>query len=307
MARESKQERVIRGILDQLTEHLHELKGLEENPSTKEMDVERWCQSVLRNVLGFTATAGYSIRAQESKSKMRPDLIVFNGEKPIFVVEVKKLNFDLNKSELRSGKVQLREYLHNLGDVRWGILSNGFEWKLFDFSSAGAGIEIAAIDVRGNNEILETSRKAVEELAWDLVDLHEWSFAGKVWGELSKEATAFSPESLARAVLSADVVKYIAKSIRGEHEYKANMEILTDKIYFLLEQGLNDAIAGWNDNMAAEFSKYIKAQKRASRSSKRATKRSRGQFQESPAMQVDVAKDEKVDSESDIQQNGKVA
>ena len=191
MARETKQERVVRGMFDQLTEHMHELKGLDSNPSTKEMDVERWCQSLLRNVLGFTASAGYSIRAQESKGKMRPDLIVFKGEKPIFVVEVKKLGFDLNKSEFRSGKVQLKEYLHNIGDVRWGILSNGFEWKLYDFSASSSGIEIAAVDMKGSSESLEVNKKNVEDLAWDLIDLHECSHDGDSWKSSPKKRPHF--------------------------------------------------------------------------------------------------------------------
>lgn len=266
MARETKQERIVRGMLDQVTEHLHELKTLDNTPTTKELDVERWCQSVLRNCLGFTASAGYSIRAQESKGKMRPDLVVFKDEKPIFVVEVKKLGFDLNRSDFRSGKVQLKEYLKMIGEVRWGILSNGYEWKLYDFSNPSAGgIEVAAMDIKGDSDTLELTKKACEELSWEWLDMHESSFSGGNWEDLSKEATAFSPDSLARAILSADVIKHIARVIRGEHEYKANMEILTDKVYQLLEEGLDDSIPGWNETLAAEFHKYLKSQKRISR------------------------------------------
>lgn len=281
MAKESKQDRIVRSVVDQVIEHVHELKNLDSSVTTKELDVERWCQSFLKNCLGYTASAGYSIRAQETKGKMRPDLIVMKGDKPIFVVEVKKLGFDLSKSDFRSGKVQLKEYLQNIGDVRWGILSNGIEWRLFDFSSqASVGIEIAAVDIKGESDSIDQTKKACEDLAWDFLDFHESSHSASTWPDLAKEATAFSPESLAKAILSADVVKYIAKSIRGEHEYKANLEILSDKIYHLLEHGLNDAIQGWNDTRAAEFQKYIKAQKRASRR----TKRTRSQ----PAMSADA-------------------
>lgn len=111
MAKETKQERVVRGMFDQMSEHLHELKGLIANPNAKELDIERWSQSVLKNCLGFTATNGYSILAQEVRGKMKPDLIVSKNDKPLFVVEVKNHTADLNKSDLRSGKVQLSEYL----------------------------------------------------------------------------------------------------------------------------------------------------------------------------------------------------
>lgn len=273
MSRETKQDRIVRNLLDQATEHLHELKTLDTNPNTKELDVERWAQSFLKNCLGYTASGGYSIRAQETKGKMRPDLIVLRHDKPIFVVEVKKMGFDLNKSDFRCGKVQLNEYLNLIGSVRWGILTNGCEWKLYDFSMPEyGGIEIASFDLKSDAEVIDTSKKSVEEQAYEFYDLHENSFLTDVWPELAKEAMAFSPESLAKAILSVDVVKYIAKYVRGEHEYKANHEILTDRLYWLLEQGLNDAIKGWNDTKAAEILKFVKSQKRASRKVKRTRK-----------------------------------
>ncbi|CAE80464.1 type I restriction endonuclease [Bdellovibrio bacteriovorus] len=272
MSRETKQDRIIRNLLDQATEHLHELKSLDANPNTKELDVERWAQSFLRNCLGYSASAGYAIRAQETKGKMRPDLVVLYQDKPIFVVEVKKMGFDLNKSDFRCGKVQLKEYLSLIGDVRWGILTNGCEWKLYDFSLPEyGGIEIASFDLK-SDDVIEVSKKAVEEQAYEFFDFHESSYTTSTWPELSKEAMAFSPESLAKAILSVDVVRYVAKYVRGEHEFKANHEILTDRLYWLLEQGLNDAIKGWNDTKAAEIHKFVKSQKRASRKTKRTRK-----------------------------------
>lgn len=270
MARETKQDRIVRGIQDQVTEHLHELKTFESNPHIKELDIERWGQSFLKNCLGYSASAGYSIRPQESKGKMRPDLIVMKKEKPLFVVEVKRLGFDLNKSDFRSGKIQLQEYLNLIGDVRWGMLTNGYEWKLFDFSQSGYnGVEISSFDLRSDDDSIDLGKRVIEEQCYELMDLHETSVESGSWEELSKEALAFSPESLSRAILSQEVMKHIARSIRGEHEYKANFEVLTDKVYWLLEQGLNDAIKGWNETKQVEFQKFIKAQKRASRKSKR--------------------------------------
>lgn len=275
MAKETKQDRIVRGMIDQVTEHLHELKTLEANPNAKEMDVERWAQSFLKNCMGFTSSTGFGIRAQEAKGKMRPDLIVLLNEKPIFVVEVKKLGFDLSKSDFRNGKVQLSEYLNTLGGIRWGILTNGHEWKLYDFSQPQyGGVEVSAFDLRSDSDTIDITKKIVEDQCYEMLDLHECSFSNDVWADLAKEALAFSPESLAKAILSVDVVKYIGKSIRGEHEFKANHEVLTDKVYWLLEQGLNDAINGWNETKAVEFQKYIKSQKRASRKTKRSKKAS---------------------------------
>lgn len=288
MARETKQDRTVRAILDQTTEHLHELKNLESSPSTKELDVERWAQSFLKNCLGYTSSAGYSIRAQETKGKMRPDLVVLYNDKPIFVVEVKKLGFDLSKSDFRSGKVQLGEYLNMLGNVQWGMLTNGVEWKLFDFSQPQyGGIEISNFDLKADGDVIDVTKKAVEEQCYELLDLHEMTFTSKSWPELSREAMAFSPESLSKAILSADVVRYIAKFVKGEYEFKANHEILTDRLYWLLEEGLNDAIVGWNEAKAAEIKKYVKAQKRASRKTKKA-KRETTSTDTSPTTETSV-------------------
>lgn len=273
MARETKQDRIVRTMLDQAMEHLHEIKSIEGNPHAKELDVERWCQSFLKSCLGYTASGGYTIRAQEMKGKMRPDLIILKGDKPVFVVEVKKLGYNLNKTDFRSGKIQLNEYLHSIGNVRWGMLTNGIEWKLFDFSQPGyGGIEVCSFDLKSEGDELDTSKKSVEEQCYELMDFHESSFDDSYWPELSKEAMAFSPESLARAIMSVDVIKYISRTIKGEHEYKANHEVLTDRVYWLLEQGLNDAISGWNETKVAELQKYIKAQKRASRKTRKSRK-----------------------------------
>ncbi len=270
MAKESKQDRLVRNMLDQAIEHMIELKNIDVNPASKESNVEVWAQSFLKNCLGYTAASGYVIRSQETKGKMRPDLIVSKNDKPVFVVEVKKMGFDLGKSDFRSGKIQLSEYLHSLGGVKYGMLTNGTEWLLFDFSQPQyGGVEFAAFDIKSDSDVIDCTKKVVEEQCHEFLDLHESTFAASEWPELAKEAMAFSPESLSKAILSVDVIKYIAKSIRGEHEFKANHEMLMDKVYNLLENGLDDSIKDWNETKALEFHKYIRSQKRATRKTKR--------------------------------------
>lgn len=270
MAKENKQDRTVRQMFDHMNEHFHELKSMEANPNTKELDVERWAQSFLKSCLGYSASNGYSIRAQEQKGKLRPDLVVYFNESPIFVVEIKKLGFDLNKSDFRCGKVQLQEYLFSLGKVPYGILCNGYEWRLYDFNNPMGVIEVLSCDLRNDDNKLEFNKKVVEDTCYDFVDYHESTFRAKEWPEFSKEATAFSPESLTKAILSAGVVKNISKEIRGEHEFKANLDVLYHKIYDLLVLGLNDSLKDFNDQKQAEFQKYIKSQMRSTRKAKKA-------------------------------------
>lgn len=272
MAKETKQDRIVRLMFDNMSEHIHELKALEANPNCKELDVERWCQTLLRTCLGFSATNGYSIRAQEQKGKHRPDLVVYKGDKPIFVFEVKKLGFDFNKSELRSGRFQLQDYLYSLGNVPYGFLSNGYEWRLYDFTNASGIVEIMSVDIRNDEDKLDTSKKFVEDICYEFVTYHESAHAsGKEWPELLKEATAFSPESLSKAILSVNTIKHICKEIRGEHEYKASTDALFHKVYDLLANGLDDCLKGqFNDEKKAEFQKYIKAQMKSTKKTKKA-------------------------------------
>lgn len=270
MARESKIDRLARLMFDQAAEHLHELQAIASNSHAKELDVERWVQSVMRSCLGFSASNGYSIRAQETKGKMRPDLLVMKGDRAVLVVEVKKLDFNLDKAEFRSGKSQLKEYLSALDGATWGILCNGYEWRLYDFSNpALGGVQVHSLDLRGEADVVDISKRGIEDVCWGFTDLHETQMTSGTWKELSREAMAFSPESLARAMLSGDVVKYIAKFIRGEHDFKANLEVLFDKISDLVERGLDDASGDWNESRRAELHKHIKSQKRITRRKKR--------------------------------------
>lgn len=289
MTKETKQDRAVRLMMDQMTEHLVELREFEKSSHCKETDVERWAQTLLKSCLGYTVSNGYSIKAQDQKGKMRPDLVVYKGEKPIFVMEVKKLGFDFEKSDFRSGKLQLKEYLATFEDVPYGFLCNGYEWRLFDFSNKQSPIEIQKIDFRDENGFLpEAVKKEVENLCYDFTSFHEYAFCSSEWQDLAKEATAFSPDSLAKAILTQNVMKTIAKEIRGEHEYKACTDLLFDKVYHLIANGLDDTLkACYNPEKKAEFEKYIKSQKRLARKTKRVPK----SVQETPAPETSTQPD----------------
>ena len=274
MAKETKQDRTVRQMMDQMAEHIVELKALDSNPNCKESDVEKWAQTFLKSCLGFSVSNGYTIKAQDQKGKLRPDVVVYKGEKPIFVMEVKKLGFDFEKSDFRSGKVQLKEYLQTFEDVPYGFLCNGFEWKLYDFTNKQNPIEIQKVSFKDEDGVIcETSKRQIEEMCYDFTCFHEYAFNSSEWIDLSKEATAFSPDSLAKAILSSGVMKVITKEIRGEHEFRANSDLLYEKVFHLLSNGLDDTLkAAFNPEKKAEFEKYIKVQMKQARKAKKSPK-----------------------------------
>ncbi len=275
MAKETKQDRTVRQMMDQMTEHIVELRALDSNPNCKESDVEKWAQTFLKSCLGFSVSNGYTIKSQDQKGKLRPDIVVYKGEKPIFVMEVKKLGFDFEKSDFRSGKIQLKEYLATFEEVPYGFLCNGYEWKLYDFSNKQSPIEIQKVSFKNEGVLCDTSKRQVEEICYDFTSFHEYAFSSSEWSDLTKEATAFSPDSLAKAILSSSVMKVITKEIRGEHEFKACTDLLYEKVYDLLSSGLDDTMKGsFNPEKKAEFEKYIKSQMRQARKTKRSAKAS---------------------------------
>ncbi len=274
MVSETKKERIVAQMTGVLADPLHELKVAMKNIDYKESDLERWVQQVIKSCLGYSASSNYLVSAQEKKSKGRPDLIVSKEGKPIIIVEVKKLGFDLNKSDFRSGKVQLAEYLKTIGNVRWGILTNGTKWRLFDFSQTASGIEIISFDLLEEGTEIDLSKRGLEDICWDFIQIHEACFTDNDWETASKEAVAYSPESIAQAILTLDSVKYISKAIRGEHDYKGNQEMLFDRIHNLIVKGLDNSVAGWNEEKEHELSRYVSGQKKIGRKKKIPSKKS---------------------------------
>lgn len=110
------------------------------------------------------------------------------------------------------------------------MLTNGYEWKLYDFSSQQyGGIEMACVDLMHcDGDTFAFDKRSVEDRCYDMFDFHEQSYT---------------------------------------QDYKANSEVLTDKIFSLIELGLNETVSGWNDAKAAELQKYVKSQKRATKKS----------------------------------------
>jgi len=256
-------------MIPQLNELMVELKNLEKS-SARESEVESWCLSVLKQVLGFSASAGYVVKSQEGRGRRRFDLAITLADQPdkiVLVVEVKKLGADLDKSDLRSGRAQLGDYLKSLGGVRWGILTNGYDWRLYDFRSDF--ITVTSTDLRNEQQELSVDPSALEDAAWELLDFTASYFDHGMWGKLSLEAQALSPDSLARAVLSVDVVKRIGRVLKEHRDYRVPLDVLTDKLAELLVSGLNDKLSCWNEMQRGELDRYIRSQKKLAKKAKR--------------------------------------
>ena len=67
MARETKEERTVKAMIEPLMEHLLDLKSLAANPSAKESALQISRQSLLRSGRDCSVVFGYTIQPQEEK------------------------------------------------------------------------------------------------------------------------------------------------------------------------------------------------------------------------------------------------
>ena len=102
-----------------------------------------------------------------------------------------------------------------------------------------------------------------------LLDFTAMYFSSGMWEEMSAEAQALSPDSLARSILSTEVVKHIGKVLKEHRDYRVPLDVLTDKLAELIELGLNDMLSCWNEVQRGELDRYIRSQKKLAKKTKR--------------------------------------
>ena len=95
-----------------------------------EADVrEKLVIPVLRDWLGYGVARNMEFeRFINDEKSERPDIVVVNGRKRLFFVEIKALGTDLSRSES-----QLRRYFRNMDKppVHAGILTDGIRWRFY--------------------------------------------------------------------------------------------------------------------------------------------------------------------------------
>lgn len=123
-------------------------------PSVKfcrtEADVrEKLVLPVLRDWLGYDVAKNMEFeRFINDENRERPDIVVVNGRKRLFFVEIKALGTDLSRSES-----QLRRYFRTMDrpPVHAGILTDGIRWRFY-VRSVRSGIADALLFCEGTLE-----------------------------------------------------------------------------------------------------------------------------------------------------------
>ena len=250
MTRDNQQEHIALYMFQQVYEHLYDLHGIVSNP--KYGHFEQWIQSVLKNCLEFIPSYGYSILAHHSRAQKSPDLVIVKEKKTVMIVEIKPLGFDLSEFNADDRST---EYLQAISKIPWGIVTNGYEWRLYDYRNGG--VEVVSFDLR-IEDALDLTKSGIQENCKNLAALHVHNYEGKIWELYSQQATEVTSESLVKAMLTADVAQYLSKQIQGNKIQ--NPTILIDRIYKILQGGMKGTDV---ENQRAEILKHIKLQKQA--------------------------------------------
>lgn len=113
-----------------------------------EADVrEKLVLPVLRDWLGYDVAENMEFeRFINDEKSERPDIVVVNGRKRLFFVEIKALGTDLSRSES-----QLRRYFKTMDrpPVHAGILTDGIRWRFY-LRSVRSGIADAILFCEGS-------------------------------------------------------------------------------------------------------------------------------------------------------------
>lgn len=113
-----------------------------------EADVrEKLVIPVLRDWLGYDVAENMEFeRFINDEKSERPDIVVVNGRKRLFFVEIKALGTDLSRSES-----QLRRYFKTMDrpPVHAGILTDGIRWRFY-LRSVRSGIADAILFCEGS-------------------------------------------------------------------------------------------------------------------------------------------------------------
>jgi hypothetical protein len=242
MTRENKQDYIAANIFEQVSEHLYDLSTFASNPKHQ---LELWIQSLMKECFEYVPENGYSILAHHSRTKKIPNLIVVKNNKPMLVVETRALGAGFEEGSEKNSD----EYIQAIGKIPWKIMTNGYEWSLSDLKNGG--VEILSFDLR-DNDALDLTKSGISENCKSLAELHSYSYEKGLWEQYSLDALAITSEALMKAMLSADVVTFMSKHIRGD-QYKVNPAVLIDRVYKLLHV---------QEETKPEMELHIKKQKR---------------------------------------------
>ena len=179
-----------------------------------------------RIVKVFEDVLGYDIReiSRESEVKCKyVDLAVKIDGTTKFFVEVKAAG-----KKLRQRHVEQVELYAAQGNIRWLLVTNGVEWKLYHLTiTTGEPVDFEEVFS------VTLAEETIEESAEMLAYLHRNSLKAGAHEKFWEHQTALSAATIGRAVFTEDVLRHIRKEIHQRQEILIDVEDLGAAIHAL--------------------------------------------------------------------------
>lgn len=215
----------IRKPLKKFLPHLLEAKTAQLREAETVQRIERFFE----NVLGYDGLADISREAQ-IKGKYCDLAIKIEGT-IAFLVEAKACC-----EPLRDRHVDQAQQYASKANIRWVVLTNGLDWRLFHLTfEEGIDYEIA-FDVS-----LEKPEN-VDDAASKLALLHKQAVKKGELEEFWKTATALGPTSIARGLFREDTLRVIRRWIRKHEGFLVDPEDLAKSIHEMLSTEAREQI-----------------------------------------------------------------
>ena len=214
----------IRKPLKKLLPHL--LKAREEN--LNEADTVQRVLKVFEDVLGYDVMTEIT-REQQVKDKF-VDIAIKLDDSVKFLVEVKAANV-----VLRDRHIEQAERYGAQANIRWVLLTNGIQWNVYHLSFE-EGVESERVFA------LDFATGPLAQAAELLSILHRQSIQNAEHEDFWEERKALSPESIARALFSEDILRLLRRSIRKKQGLLIDIDDLATAMHLMLSTEARERI-----------------------------------------------------------------
>lgn len=193
----------------------------------KEADIVMYLVQFFHEALGYDIFKEIS-KEYQIKGKYCDIALKMEGEVGI-LVEAKQPGMRLVKKHIEQAEI----YGMKSG-IKWVLLTNGCEWKLFHLSYDEAeGIESTQVF---STDLVKSFMEKPNDVVEKFMLLHKRNF---MKGELEKyftKKTMLIPESLAKALFTEDVLKAIRKEVNKGAEVRVGIEDIEKALKNLLDK-----------------------------------------------------------------------
>jgi hypothetical protein len=235
--------------LDEIKNYIMKLNTLCPNKKygdITEPQLESHIINMLERCLGYSLENKFEIRNQVVVGNLKADIVVYEKNKknesiPSFALELKKPSVSLVDGGTKSPVVQLVQYMSEL-EIRFGILTNGLEWKLYylDVSRKGSTpYNIYSFKFTDHDKMLEAvDKKTLKEFANGLALFHSENLEN--WHEQKNRNYASSEKTIFKILMEPEIIVKVQSLIKKKCEFKQTHEEVYANTLKLLFYGLNE-------------------------------------------------------------------